>query len=57
MDIAADTVRESSMQTVRYVDRQEGDAYLGYCVDYPGYWKQGRSPDELREQLRDSAAN
>jgi predicted RNase H-like HicB family nuclease len=41
------------MQTVKYVHWQEGDAWLGYLQDYPDYWTQGETLDDLIDHLRD----
>jgi hypothetical protein len=41
------------MQTVKYVYWQENGVYLGHFVDYPDYWTQGTSLDDLKEHLRD----
>jgi len=41
------------MQTVRYVYWQDEDGWLGYLEEYPDYWTQGDSLDELWEQLKD----
>jgi hypothetical protein len=41
------------MLTVKYVHWQEGDAWLGYLADYPDYWTQGETLDDLLEHLRD----
>jgi predicted RNase H-like HicB family nuclease len=41
------------MQTVKYVYWQEEDAWLGYLQDYPDYWTQGATFDDLVEHLRD----
>ena len=41
------------MQTVKYVFWQEDDAWLGYLQDYPDYWTQGTSLEDLKEYLRD----
>ena len=35
------------MQTVKYVHWQEGDTWLGYLQDYPDYWTQGETLDDL----------
>ena len=32
---------------------QDGDAFLGYLVDYPDYWTQGESLDDLKAHLTD----
>ena len=42
-----------TMQTVKYVYWQEEDAWLGYLEEYPDYWTQGGSLDDLREHLQD----
>ena len=41
------------MQTVKYVHWQDGDTFLGYLVEYPDYWTQGASLDDLKDHLAD----
>ena len=41
------------MQTVKYIHWQEDDAWLGYLEDYPDYWTQGETVDDLVEHLKD----
>ncbi len=41
------------MQTVKIVSWQEDEAWIGYLQDYPDYWTQGASLEELKEHLRD----
>jgi hypothetical protein len=41
------------MQTAKYIHWQDGDAHLGYFVDYPDYWTQGDSFDDLKAHLID----
>lgn len=41
------------MQTVKYVHWQDGDWWLGYLQDYPDYWTQGETLDDLIEHLKD----
>jgi predicted RNase H-like HicB family nuclease len=41
------------MKKLRYVYWQEGDAWLGYLEEYPDYWTQGESLDDLIEHLKD----
>ena len=36
-----------------YVYWQEDDAWLGYLQNYPDYWTQSQSLDDLIEHLRD----
>jgi hypothetical protein len=41
------------MPTVKYVYWEEGGAWLGYLQDFPDYWTQGETLDDLKEHLRD----
>ena len=41
------------MQTIKYVHWQEDGVWLGYLQDYPDYWTQGESLDDLLAHLRD----
>ena len=41
------------MNTVRYVHWRDGDFWLGYLEEYPDYWTQGESLDDLLAHLRD----
>ncbi|MGO9598224.1 MAG: type II toxin-antitoxin system HicB family antitoxin [Isosphaeraceae bacterium] len=41
------------MQTLTYVYWQENETWLGYLEEYPDYWTQGESLDELIEHLKD----
>ena len=41
------------MQTVKYVYWQEADAWLGYLEEFPDYWSQGESLDDLLAHLKD----
>ncbi len=41
------------MEVVKIVCWEEDGVWLGYIQDYPDYWTQGESPDDLREHLRD----
>ena len=42
-----------SKQKLRYVYWQDGDWWLGYLEEYPDYWTQGKTLQELEENLRD----
>jgi hypothetical protein len=42
-----------AMQSAKIILWQEDDAWLGYFQDYPDYWTQGESEDDLKEHLRD----
>ena len=41
------------MTTQKYVYWQEEDMWLGYLEEYPDYWTQGESVEELQENLKD----
>jgi hypothetical protein len=41
------------MATVKYVYWEEDGAWLGYLQDYPDYWTQGETLDDLKDHLRD----
>ena len=41
------------MQILKYVYLQENETWLGYLEEYPDYWTQGESLDELIEHLKD----
>jgi len=41
------------MRTVKYVYWEEDGGWLGYLSEYPDYWTQGDTLDDLLEHLRD----
>jgi hypothetical protein len=41
------------MPTVKYVYWQEDHAWLGYLEEYPDYWTQGETLDDLIGHLGD----
>jgi predicted RNase H-like HicB family nuclease len=41
------------MNAVTFVLWEEDGAWLGYIQDYPDYWTQGKTLDDLKEHLRD----
>jgi predicted RNase H-like HicB family nuclease len=41
------------MVTVKFTSWQENDTWLGYLVDFPDYWTQGETLDDLKDHLRD----
>jgi predicted RNase H-like HicB family nuclease len=41
------------MQTIPIVHWQEDDAWLGYLQEYPDYWTQGDSLEDLKAHLKD----
>ena len=40
-------------QTAKFVHWEEDGAWLGYFVDYPDYWTQGETLDDLKAHLKD----
>jgi hypothetical protein len=44
---------DSTMQTVKFVYWEEDDAWIGHLQDYPDYWTQGETLDDLKEHLKD----
>ena len=41
------------MNVTKIVVWQDDDAWLGYLQEYPDYWTQGESLEDLKEHLRD----
>jgi len=41
------------MHTVKFVYWEEDGALIGYLQDYPDYWTQGETLEDLKEHLRD----
>ena len=41
------------MNKVKIVFWQDNDEWHGYLQDYPDYWTQGETLDELKEYLKD----
>ncbi len=41
------------MATLRYVYWQDDDMWVGHLEEYPDYWTQGETLEELQENLRD----
>jgi len=41
------------MQTVKFVYWEDNGVWLGYLQDYPDYWTQGETLDDLKEHLKD----
>ncbi|MBD2523691.1 type II toxin-antitoxin system HicB family antitoxin [Nostoc sp. FACHB-133] len=37
----------------KYIYWQDDDMWLGYIEEYPDYWTQGETEEELRENLLD----
>lgn len=51
MVFQSDSVAEGIMQSVKIVVWEEDDGWLGYLQDYPDYWTQGDTLDDLKEHL------
>ena len=45
------------MQTIKYVHWQDGNGWLGYLEEYPDYWTQGETLDDLLSHLKDLFAD
>lgn len=41
------------MEKKKYVYWQDGDMWIGYLEEYPDYMTQGKTLEELEENLRD----
>lgn len=41
------------MQTVKFVYWEEEGAWIGYLQNYPEYWTQGKTLDDLKDHLQD----
>jgi predicted RNase H-like HicB family nuclease len=41
------------MQTFKIVHWEQDGMWLGYLQDYPDYWTQGETLDDLKEHLAD----
>ena len=39
------------MPTLKFVYWQDGDDFLGYLQEFPDYWTQGESLDDLKAHL------
>lgn len=51
--LKSEIIVRSDMSKMTYVYWQEEDAWLGYLQEYPDYWTQGESREDLEEHLRD----
>jgi len=47
----------SAMDSTKYIYWQDQDLWLGYLQDYPDYWTQGQSLEDLEFHLRDLYQN
>jgi predicted RNase H-like HicB family nuclease len=45
------------MSVVKFVHWKEEQAWLGYLQDYPDYWTQGKTLEDLKEHLKDLYAD
>jgi len=45
------------LETKRFVYHQEDDMWVGWLEEYPDYRTQGKTLDELKENLRDIYAD
>lgn len=42
----------ATMESTKYIYWQDQGHWLGYLQDYPDYWTQGESLEDLQEHLR-----
>jgi predicted RNase H-like HicB family nuclease len=45
------------MSSVQIIYWEEDGAWLGYLAEFPDYWTQGDTLDDLREHLKDLYAD
>ena len=50
-------LEESSMQTAKIVYWEEAGSWLGYLQEFPDYWTQGDTLEDLETHLRDLYQN
>lgn len=41
------------MQTVHFIHWEDDGGWIGYLQDYPDYWTQGDTLEDLKEHLKD----
>ncbi len=41
------------MQTAKFLYWEEDDFFIGHFLDYPDYWTQGSTFEDLKDHLRD----
>jgi len=41
------------MNTIKFVNWEDDGWFLGYLQDYPNYWTQGETMDDLKDHLKD----
>lgn len=41
------------MESIKYVYWQDGNVWIEHLEEYPDYWTQGETIEELKENLRD----
>ena len=41
------------MESIKFIYWQDTGQWLGYLQDYPDYWTQGESIEDLQDHLRD----
>jgi hypothetical protein len=49
----AGATERAILQTVKIVYWEDDGAWLGYLQDYPDYWTQGKTLEDLKEHLKD----
>ena len=46
-------MKDNVMKTEKYIYWQDGGMWVGYFEEYPDYWTQGETEEELRDNLLD----
>ena len=41
------------MNKIEFIYWEDGNMWLGYIKEYPDYWSQGETYEELKDNLRD----
>ena len=55
--LARDIQIGKAMQTTKIVYREEDGVWLGYLQEFPDYWTQGDTLNDLEDHLRDLHAD
>ena len=45
--------KNAPAQTVKIVVWEDDDSWLGYLQEYPDYWTQGKTLEDLKKHLKD----
>ena len=56
-DMRTQVGRSATMKAIKYVCWQDEDMWMGYPEQYPDYWTQGKTREEMEDNLRDILAD